>query len=96
METFRRGRLAAPIVIEMGLDYDAAHLAKDAQKLLDSRIFRGYVVHLSRGILRDRNVEQIIANLEKQTGIRTAYASIHATGAAYKLIRSVQIEEFLP
>jgi hypothetical protein len=32
IEEFRQGRLPAPIVIEMGLDYEVHHLAKDARK----------------------------------------------------------------
>jgi hypothetical protein len=93
IEEFREGRLPAPIVVEIGLDYNVHHLAKDARKLINSRPFRGYLVHLTRGVSRDPDVEQIILNLEDRTGIRTAYASVEATASVYKLISADKIEE---
>jgi hypothetical protein len=93
IEEFREGRLSAPIVIEMGLDYNVHHVAKDAQKLINSRPFRGYLVHLTRGLPRDPDVEQVILNLEQRTGIRTGYASLMGATAVYKLINSASIED---
>lgn len=94
IQVFRRGRLAAPIAIEMWLDYDAAHLARDARKLLDSQLFQGYLVHLSRGIPSDPNVEQILTSVEKRSGILTAYMSWNTTRTVYKLVNSPKVEEF--
>lgn len=93
IEEFREGRLPAPIVIEMGLDYDVHHLAKDARKLINSRPFRGYLVHLTRGIPRDPDVEQIVSNLEERTGIRTAYACVDGTGSVHKFMKEARIED---
>jgi hypothetical protein len=64
IEDFREGRLAPPFVIELGLDYGIRHIARDARKLINSRPYRGYLVHLTRGLPRDRDVEQIILNLQ--------------------------------
>ena len=95
IEEFREGRLQAPIVVEIGLDYDVHHLAKDARKLINSRPFRGYLVHLTREIARDPEVEQIIVNLEERTGIRTAYACIDGTRTVHKFVQKPRIEEGL-
>lgn len=48
----REGRLEAPIVIEIGLDYDAEHLANDAKKLINSKPRHGYLIHLVREFAR--------------------------------------------
>lgn len=48
IRAFRGGHLHAPIVIEMGLDYDAEHLAGDAKKLINSRPKHGYLIHFVR------------------------------------------------
>ena len=47
-DAFRDGLLHVPIVIEMGLDYDAEHLAGDVIKLVNSKPKHGYLVHLVR------------------------------------------------
>ena len=48
VEAFRRGNIPAPIVIELGLDYGAAHLGQDADKLIQSQVQHGYLVHFTR------------------------------------------------
>ena len=48
IDQFRLGRIAAPIVIELGLGYWDKHLRADHKKLEDSKIQHGYLVHLSR------------------------------------------------
>ena len=48
IDQFRLGRIAAPIVIELGLGYWDKHLRADYKKLMDSKIQHGYLVHLSR------------------------------------------------
>jgi len=93
IQDFRQGRLAAPIVVEVGLDYDARHLAKDAHKLINSRPYQGYLVHLARSIARDPQVEQIVLNLEGRTGIRTGYALVQDRGAVYKLVTDDTLTE---
>jgi hypothetical protein len=39
-------------VIEIGLDYDAEHLANDAKKLINSKPRHGYLIHLVREFAR--------------------------------------------
>ena len=93
LEWFRQGRLAAPLVIEMGLDYDAAHLAGDAAKLMNSRPTHGYLIHLVREVAKDPSTEQILLHLEEKTGIRTAYGRVAGEQKAYKLVSDKGITE---
>lgn len=86
LDVFRQGRLPAPFVIEIGLDYDARHLAGDAAKLMNSRPKYGYLMHLVRETPRDRRVEQIIEHLEERAGIQTAYASVSRAETVLKLV----------
>lgn len=88
---FRQGRLAAPLVIEMGLDYDYAHLNGDHAKLLNSCVPHGYLVHLAREAPRDSRAEQLI--LEPQGNIRTAYALVVGRQCFVKLLNDTQISE---
>lgn len=53
LDQFRQGRLAAPFVIEVGLDYGLWHLEQDAQKLLHSGVEAPYLLHLSRAPVHD-------------------------------------------
>lgn len=46
---YLEGRLAAPIVIEVGLEYGLPHLVGDCQKLINSNVPGGYLLHLVRG-----------------------------------------------
>lgn len=96
LEDFRQGRLAAPFVIEVGVDYNVHHLARDVRKLLNSRPYRGYVLHLTRGVPRDGDVEQIIANLEQRTGVRTGYVCVDEDRSAHKLVTATTITPGLP
>jgi hypothetical protein len=88
---FRQGRLAAPFVIEMGLDYDYEHLAGDHAKLLNSAVSHGYLVHLARETPRDLRVEQLV--LERQGNIRAAYALVVGRQRYVKLLDDTQIGE---
>ncbi|MGI8961065.1 MAG: hypothetical protein ACR2IV_15125 [Bryobacteraceae bacterium] len=73
VEVFREGRLQAPIVIETGLDCDAEHLAEHAKKLMNSRPWRGYLIHLGREMPREPEAEEILLALESKLGIKTVY-----------------------
>ena len=91
---FREGRVRPSIVIEVGLDYDLAHLKKDAAKLQNSGIEDSYLVHLVRHDVADNfdAVEQFVLGC----GLRTGYVRITNTRAFYKLtndekIRSVEV-----
>lgn len=93
IKTFREGRLIAPIVIEMGLDYDAEHLAGDAKKLINSRPKHGYLVHLVREQPRNGDAEEIMLGMESRFGIRTAYAWTAGRQQAYKLLGDSSITQ---
>jgi hypothetical protein len=89
---FLDGQLAAPIAIEVGLDYGAAHLANDCEKLLHSRVLHGYVVHLTREAA-DRQAEDMVINLGGRGSLKTAFASVRAEVRRYKLTDSDRITE---
>jgi hypothetical protein len=92
---FRDGHLHPPIVIEMGLDYDAKHLARDAKKLINSKPKHGYLIHLVRERPREPNAEQIIRGIEAKFGIKTAYAWTAGGQVAVKLVNEQSIMELM-
>lgn len=74
-EQFAFGRIEAPIVIEVGLDYGEGHLREDCHKLVNSRVPAGYLLHLSRLTdSKQEETEQLICRPPE--GIRTAYAHV--------------------
>jgi hypothetical protein len=90
---FREGHLQAPIVIEVGLDYNAEHLARDAKKLINSKPKHGYLVHLVREVPREASAEQIILGIESKFGIKTAYAWTAGRQTAVKRVNDSSISE---
>ena len=93
IRAFREGHLHAPIVIEIGLDYDAEHLAIDAKKLLHSKPKYGYLIHLVRELRREPTAEQIILGMEAQFGIKTAYVWIGGGRNAFKRVNADSLTE---
>ena len=91
IDDFRAGRIAAPIVIEMGLDYGAAHLAEDAEKLINSEVPHGYLVHFTRKTT-DEQTEKTIRDPGGFGRIHTAFASVHPR-PRYKFVRGKEIVE---
>ncbi len=72
LEQFTAGRIAAPIAIEVGLDYGLRHLQQDLAKVLNSRVRGPYLLHLSRVAVTDAPaVEAVVCRPESV--IRTAY-----------------------
>lgn len=92
LQDFREGRLPAPIVIEMGLDYGTKHLAKDARKLLDTKPPCAYLVHLVRERPRDLTIENTLIDLERQQSIGTAYVCTIGVKRAFKRLGQLSIE----
>jgi hypothetical protein len=91
---FLEGRPIAPIAIEIGLDYDYAHLAGDHEKLLNSGVPLGYLIHFSREEPADPRTEQLIlAPPQGQGIIRTAYARTQGGRCVYKLVDEAQMRE---
>jgi hypothetical protein len=67
LEQFRAGRIDAPIVIELGLNYGSQHLAGDRQKLANSAVQHPYLVHLSRmPSSRQGATEAVIAGISER------------------------------
>ncbi len=93
MVAFRQGRLNAPIVIEMGLDCDAEHLATDAEKLMNSQPEHGYLIHLVREFPRDPAAEEVILGSESTYGIKTAYVSRVGTRTVFKRVNDQTLTE---
>ena len=87
---FRQGRIRPSIVIEVGLDYDLAHLSQDAAKLKNSGIENSYLVHLVRQDVADdfAAVEKFLLNC----GVRIAYARLNSSRAFYKLLNDGEIK----
>jgi hypothetical protein len=93
VKVFREGHLQAPIVIELGLDYNAEHLARDAKKLINSKPKHGYLVHLVREAPREAPAEQIILGIESKFGIKTAYAWTAGRQTVVKRVNDNSISE---
>jgi hypothetical protein len=92
LEAYRKGHMSAPIVIEMGLDYDAEHLAKDVRKLCNSAPERGYLIHLVRELPRDPATEEIVCSVEQEFGLRSAYVWISGGQCVFKRLQDQDIQ----
>jgi hypothetical protein len=77
IDQFRQGRIHAPIVVEVGLDYGRAHLEQDLEKLRNSEVPYAYVVHFSR-LPGGGMIEDLLT--ADYPNIRTAYAHVPPTG----------------
>lgn len=88
---FSVGQLAAPIVIEMGLNYRESHLVQDAEKLLNSTVRYGYLVHLVREQGHEQAVEATISRLRLEPSLRIAYARVAAGQRSFKLLEAQAI-----
>lgn len=93
LEAFRKGHLQAPIVIEIGLDYNARHLSNDAKKLINSKPTQGYLIHLVREFPREPEAEKIVLDIEAESGIKIAYAWKAREQIAYKGVNDRTITE---
>lgn len=82
LEHFRQGRIDAPIVIEIGLNYGFEHLQQDHVKLLQSRVRLPYLVHLSRVRITDEQKTRDMI-LHPHAPIQTAYVHHAAKGTAF-------------
>jgi hypothetical protein len=83
----------APIVIEIGLDYDAKHLKGDAEKLKNSKPKFGYLIHLVRNSRRNRDAERYFLEIEAKSGIKTAYGLKTGSQTIFKRVNDKSISE---
>lgn len=92
LKDFSEGRIAPPIVIEMGLNYGNGHLAGDAEKLLNSQVKHAYLVHLVREMPHDTSIDQTIADLRRTNLIRVAFARVEQGRKYLKLLDDSMIQ----
>jgi hypothetical protein len=77
LDQFTDGRIEAPLVIEVGLDYGLRHLEGDIGKLTNSQVPLPYLLHLSRVSLREAardEIEHVV--LDPGERLRCAYAHL--------------------
>ena len=90
LEDFRQGTIEAAFVIEMGLDYKYDdHFPGDYEKLVNSRVFRGYLIHLAReGVVDDFcRIERFLVRIEEEhENLGTGYVRVSDGGVRYKLL----------
>ncbi len=93
LDQFQQGRIAASIVVEVGLDYGLKHLENDGKKMLDSGVRAPYLLHLSR--VRDVNAAEIEAYASASPGnLRVAYVHHDPGGSTrYKHLYDAQVRQ---
>lgn len=89
---FADGRLPAPIVIEMGLNYSLEHFEQDRSKLVNSRVYRGYLIHLLREYPED--IREKTSICESFSQIQTAYGRVREKDKQIKLLTASEITQF--
>jgi hypothetical protein len=93
IDQFRLGRIAAPIVIVLGLGYWDRHLLADYKKLKDSKIQHGYLVHLSRmPSARQMCTEKLISGMQG-VGVVYVHHDIDNGRVSYKALDGKRITE---
>ena len=99
LEQFRAGRIDAPIVVELGLNYGGQHLAGDRQKLANSAAQHPYLVHLSRMPSSRRGaIEAVIAEISERPKIAYVHHDLEVKEVSYRHLASADItkERHLP
>lgn len=93
IDQFRLGRIAAPIVIELGLGYWDKHLLADHEKLKDSKVQHGYLVHLSRMPSARRIYTEKLINGMQDVGVVYVHHDIPNRRVFYKALNGKPIME---
>lgn len=92
---YKNGRIEAPIAIELCLNYKYNHFKGDVKKLINSSVYKGYIIHLVREIDVTDNfefLENAILSVEtNQPKIKIAYARIGFDGIFTKFIGQKEI-----
>ncbi len=92
LEQFRTGRIDAPIVIELGLNYGRQHLEGDRDKLANSAVQHPYLVHLSRmPSSRQGTTEDVIAGISERPKIAYVHHDLEAKEVSYRHLGSLDI-----
>jgi hypothetical protein len=102
-EYFSKGLLKPAVAIEIGLNYGLDHLLGDDEKLRNSKIEHGYLVHLVR--LSDRVKDQVVKDRVDRAGIvihglksktppnKIAFALVRGKKKYIKLLNDPEIRE---
>jgi hypothetical protein len=91
-EQFIVGRIDAPIVIELGLNYGQQHLTDDRQKLANSEVQHPYLVHLSRmPSSRQGATEDVIAEIRERPKIAYFHHDLEVKEVSYRYLGSPDI-----
>jgi hypothetical protein len=98
IKQFREGRIVPEVAIEVGLDRNLQHLEEDVQKLRDSKVVHGYVIHLVRQQHRlQSRIQDCVRMLmedEKAGGPRIAFAQLLPNGVIrYRHLNETEIGE---
>jgi hypothetical protein len=93
---FRLGLIEPAVAIELGFDYGLAHLKGDIEKLENSKVKHGYLVHFARpeGEPQD-DVEDYVLDLiekEKAGGPKIAYVKININQSRFRKIGESEIK----
>jgi hypothetical protein len=91
--SFAEGWLPAPIVIEMGLNYSLRHYEQDRSKLINSKVYRGYLIHLLRGYPEDTRETDSIQRVDPEGRVKTAFARTRGRLGRIKLLNETEIKQ---
>jgi hypothetical protein len=91
---FADGWLPAPLVIEMGLNYSLGHYEQDRNKLINSNVHRGYLIHLLREYPNDIRIKASIESGQNEPQIQTAFGCVRGSDKLIKLLSHPEITPF--
>jgi hypothetical protein len=92
LEQFIVGRINAPIVIELGLNYGKQHLTGDRHKLANSEVQHPYLVHLSRmPSSQQGETEDIVAMIKERPKIAYFHHDLEVKEVSYRYLGSPDI-----
>lgn len=89
IDEFCKGLIHPSIVIEIGLNYGLKHLQNDYQKLINSNVNCGYLIHLARKDAGQKGVRKFVEEIiskEKTSNIKIVYAHVANNSVCYRRI----------
>lgn len=93
LKDFSDGLMAPAVAIEMGLNYKEGHLSHDAEKLLNSQVLHGYLVHLVREKPHEQTIDETIRRLQTEGTIKVAFARVAKGQKFVKLLNDMDVHE---
>jgi hypothetical protein len=92
---YLQGRIEAPIVIEIGLNYKMKHFLEDLAKLSNSNVYMGYLIHLARKEMVDNDSaieSQLLQIRDRFQNIKAGYVRHNYNSVRYKLLNENEIK----